>query len=114
MDMRPARRSCLILIVCLFLAGVGVSTQAQQAPAQQAPAQQPPFQPTVGQAGKDVIWVPTPQSLVDKMLDIAKLTPQDVLMDLGSGDGRTVITAAKRGARATGIEYEPEMVALSQ
>ena len=97
-----ARRSCLI--VCLFLAGVGVLAQAQQAP----------FQPTVGQAGKDVIWVPTPQTLVDKMLDIAKLTPQDVLMDLGSGDGRTVITAAKRGARAMGIEYEPEMVALSQ
>jgi precorrin-6B methylase 2 len=72
------------------------------------------FEPTVGQAGKDVVWVPTPQPLVDKMLDLAKVTPQDFVMDLGSGDGRTVITAAKRGARAQGIEYNPDMVELSQ
>ncbi len=71
------------------------------------------FQPTVGQAGKDVVWVPTPQTLVDQMLDMAKLTPKDVLVDLGSGDGRTVITAAKRGATARGIEYNPDMVAIS-
>jgi SAM-dependent methyltransferase len=68
----------------------------------------------VGQEGKDVVWVPTPQALVDKMLDMAKLTAKDILMDLGSGDGRTVITAAKRGAHATGIEYNPDMVALSR
>jgi hypothetical protein len=73
-----------------------------------------PFEPTVGQPGKDVVWVPTPQALVEKMLDMAKLTPQDFHMDLGSGDGRTVITAAKRGARSEGIEYNPDMVALSQ
>ncbi len=54
--------------------------------------------------------MPTPQALVDKMLDMAKVTPQDFLIDLGSGDGRTVITAAKRGARAMGIEYNPDMV----
>ena len=72
------------------------------------------FEPMVGQEGKDVVWVPTPQALVDKMLDMAKLKPGDYLMDLGSGDGRTVITAAKRGARATGIEYNPDMVRLSQ
>ena len=72
------------------------------------------FEPTVGQAGKDVVWVPTPQPLVDKMLDLAKVTPQDFVMDLGSGDGRTVITAAKRGARAQGVEYNPDMVELSQ
>jgi precorrin-6B methylase 2 len=78
-------------------------------------AQQPkPFEPVSGQAGKDVVWVPTPQPLVEKMLDMAKVTPQDVVMDLGSGDGRTVITAAKRGARAFGIEYNPDMVILSQ
>lgn len=80
-------------------------------------AQQPatkPFEPTVGQAGKDVVWVPSPQALVDKMLDMAKVTPQDTVMDLGSGDGRTVITAAKRGATAIGVEYNPEMVTLSQ
>jgi hypothetical protein len=80
----------------------------------QAPAGSKPFEPQVGQSGKDVVWVPTPQALVDKMLDLAQLTPQDFLVDLGSGDGRTVITAAKRGARARGIEYEPDMVALSQ
>ena len=56
--------------------------------------------------------MPTPQALVDKMLDMAKVTPQDYLIDLGSGDGRTVITAAKRGARALGIEYNPDMVEL--
>ena len=72
------------------------------------------YQPEVGQSGKDVVWVPTPQSLVDKMLDLAKVTPADYLIDLGSGDGRTVITAAKRGTRALGIEYNPDMVALSQ
>ena len=73
-----------------------------------------PFEPTVGQDGKDVVWVPTPQIVVDKMLDMAKVTQKDFVMDLGSGDGRTVITAAKRGARAVGIEYNPDMVALSQ
>src|SRR5688572_31691944 len=72
------------------------------------------FEPTVGQPGKDVVWVPTPQPLVDRMLDMAKLTPQDFHMDLGSGDGRTVITAAKRGARSMGVEYNPDMVALSK
>lgn len=72
------------------------------------------FEPEVGQAGKDVVWVPTPQALVDKMLDMAKLTPKDYLIDLGSGDGRTVITAAKRGSKALGIEYNPDMVELSK
>src|SRR4029077_5414455 len=77
-------------------------------------AQAKPFEPTVGQAGKDVVWVPTPQALVEKMLDLAKVTPQDYLIDLGSGDGRTVITAAKRGLRAHGIEYNPDMVELAK
>src|SRR6185436_13847394 len=73
-----------------------------------------PFEPVVGQQGKDVVWVPTAQALVDRMLDMAKVTPNDILFDLGSGDGRTVITAAKRGAKATGIEFNPDMVALSR
>ena len=73
-----------------------------------------PYEPQVGQAGKDVVWVPTPQALVEKMLDLAKVTPQDFVMDLGSGDGRTVITAAKRGARAMGVEYNPDMVGLAR
>ena len=97
---------------------VVVSAQAPApVPAQppaSAPAQQKPFEPSVGQAGKDVVWVPTADTLVAKMLDMAKLTPKDYLIDLGSGDGRTVIAAAKRGATALGIEYNPDMVELSK
>jgi SAM-dependent methyltransferase len=70
--------------------------------------------PEVGQQGKDVVWVPTPQELVNKMLEIARVTADDYVIDLGSGDGRTVITAAKLGAKALGIEYNPDMVALSK
>src|SRR5262245_49376613 len=72
------------------------------------------FEPTVGQEGKDVVWVPTPQTLVNKQLAMAKLTPKDFHMNLGWGDGRTVITAAKRGARSMGIEYNPDMVELAR
>src|ERR1035437_4071326 len=79
-----------------------------------AMAQTSTSEPQVFQPGKDVVWVPTSQVLVDRMLDMAKVTPHDVVIDLGSGDGRTVITAAKRGARALGIEYNPDMVELSK
>ena len=72
------------------------------------------YVPEVGQQGKDVVWVPTPQELVNKMLEVAKVTPADYVIDLGSGDGRTVMSAAKIGAKATGIEYNPDMVALSK
>ena len=72
------------------------------------------FEPQVGQPGKDVVWVPTPDAMVESMLDMAEVTPQDFLMDLGSGDGRTVIAAAKRGLRAKGIEYNGDMVALAR
>jgi len=82
--------------------------------AQTAPAAPPPFQPESGQPGKDVVWVPTPQALVDRMLDMATVTKEDYLIDLGSGDGRTVITAAKRGVRAHGLEYNPDMVNLAK
>jgi SAM-dependent methyltransferase len=71
------------------------------------------FEPIIGQAGKDVVWVPTPPALVEKMLDMAGVTAKDLVMDLGSGDGRNIIAAAKRGARAIGVEFNPEMVALS-
>ena len=99
----------------LVTAGAALLTAvvSAQAPAP-APAQQKPFEPSVGQAGKDVVWVPTADTLVAKMLDMAKLTPKDYLIDLGSGDGRTVIAAAKRGATALGIEYNPDMVELSK
>ncbi len=73
------------------------------------------FTPQVGQAGKDVIWVPTPKSLVEKMLKMAEVKPSDYVIDLGSGDGITVITAAKQfGVRALGIEYNPDMVELAK
>jgi len=79
-------------------------------------AQEPPprFEPRVGLPGKDVVWVPTPPELVEKMLDLAKITPADFVIDLGSGDGRNVIAAAKRGARALGVEFNPDLVALSR
>ena len=73
------------------------------------------FTPSVGQEGKDVIWVPTPQSLVERMLQMAETKPTDFVVDLGSGDGRTVITAAKKfGARALGVEFNPDMVELAK
>jgi hypothetical protein len=69
------------------------------------------FQPQVGQAGKDVIWVPTPDEVVERMLQMAQVTPKDMVMDLGAGDGKIAIAAAKKfGARAIGIEYNPDMV----
>src|SRR5262245_47532108 len=104
METRVAIRQ---LVVALAVSFAAVPAFAQQATAQK-PAEQKPFEPRVGQAGKDVVWVPTSQALVDKMLEMAKVTPQDVVYDLGSGDGRTVITAAKKGATAFGIEYNPD------
>ena len=94
--------------LALFVAAFGTLAVAQ------AQKETPAYEPQSGQAGKDVVWVPTPQVVVDKMLDMAKVTKDDFVMDLGSGDGRTVITAAKRGARAMGIEYNPDMVELSK
>jgi hypothetical protein len=72
------------------------------------------FEPRVGQPGKDVVWVPSPQALVDRMLDMAEVSSGKIHYDLGSGDGRTVITAAKRGATAFGVEFNPKMVELSR
>ena len=80
----------------------------------QAPATQKPYEPKVGQAGKDAVWVPTSEAMVERMLDHAKVTPRDFVMDLGSGDGRTIIAAAKRGARGLGVEYTPELVEYSK
>jgi precorrin-6B methylase 2 len=99
----PVPRSISAFLLALALALPGAAL-----------AQDKDYTPTVGQEGKDVIWVPTPQALVEKMLDMAKLTPKDIHYDLGSGDGRTVITAAKRGAQAFGVEYNPDMIALSE
>ena len=72
------------------------------------------FVPEVGQPGKDVVWVPSPPETVEKMMEVGKITPQDFVIDLGSGDGRNVIAAAKRGARGLGVEYNNDMVELSK
>ncbi|MPZ57161.1 MAG: methyltransferase domain-containing protein [Rhizobiales bacterium] len=100
----------------LAAAGVVVVISLSCAQAQPAQRAQPSnaYEPQVGQQGKDVIWVPTNQRLVYKMMELAGVTSDDYVIDLGSGDGRTVITAAKRGARAHGIEYNPDMVELSK
>lgn len=73
-----------------------------------------PSEPIEGQAGKDVVWVPTSPELIAKMLDMARVTPQDYVIDLGSGDGRNVIAAAKRGSRALGVEYDAGLIEVSR
>jgi SAM-dependent methyltransferase len=109
----PAATAARLFSAALLSAAFVLSaTAGAQTPA--APAQQE-YTPSVGQEGKDVIWVPTPQSLVERMLQMADTKPTDYVVDLGSGDGRTVITAAKKyGARALGIEYNPDMVELAK
>lgn len=106
------RKAPLMLVVAL-LSVTGLF--AHDASHAQNSTPRPEFTPHVGQEGKDVIWVPTPQALVERMLQMAKVTPSDYVIDLGSGDGRTVITAAKKfGVKALGIEYNPDMVELSK
>jgi SAM-dependent methyltransferase len=100
------------LLIALFVSTVA-STAAAQQPAPAPPQTPEPYTPRVGQAGKDVVWVPTPPALLDLMLDLAEVTKDDFVMDLGSGDGRNIIAAARRGARGVGVEYNPDMVALS-
>ena len=99
--LRRAVSAFCVLAMVLFLAG---SAQPDESG----------YKPRPGQAGKDVIWLPTEQAVVGKMLDLAGVTSRDYLIDLGSGDGRTVIAAAKRGANALGVEYNPELVSLAQ
>lgn len=102
---RPMRRMLLAAALCLAVVTLhGAAAQKVQ----------PAFKPRPGQEGKDAIWVPTPQPLVEKMLDIANLAASDKLVDLGSGDGRMVIAAARRGATARGIEFDPRMVEVSR
>jgi precorrin-6B methylase 2 len=105
-----ATRFAVVLATTLAFCTAVTTVAAQQS--QQGAATV--YNPSVGQPGKDVVWVPTPQVLVDTMLDMAKVTASDRVIDLGSGDGRTVITAAKRGAQALGIEYNPELVELAR
>lgn len=113
MHSAPATQRLLFLAI-LSIGATPAFGQATLVPGTPLPQAQQPFEPTVGQPGKDVVWVPTPEGLVEKMLDMAQVTAKDYVIDLGSGDGRTVIAAAKRGARALGIEYNPDMVELSK
>jgi SAM-dependent methyltransferase len=86
---------------------LSASANAQQTP-------KPVFEPVSGQAGKDVVWVPTSMALVDLMMKVAEVTKDDFVMDLGSGDGRNIIAAARLGANGLGVEFNPDMVALSR
>lgn len=92
-----------VLLCCVTFAGGALAAEGDKS-----------FEPMVGQSGRDVVWVPTPEVLVEKMLDVARVTPKDYVMDLGSGDGRNIIAAAKRGARALGVEFNAEMVEFSK
>lgn len=109
--MKPLRS--LTAVCAISLLSLGLAQAQTTSPPATAPATEA-YEPKSGQAGKDVVWVPTQQTLVDTMLNMVGATPADYVIDLGSGDGRTVITAAKRGIRALGIEYNPDLVALSQ
>ncbi len=93
-----------LALCCILIAGNATLAQTPQEP----------YRPSEGQPGKDVVWIPTPDAMVGKMLDMAKLTTKDYIIDLGSGDGRNVIAAAKRGATALGVEYNPDLVELSR
>ena len=107
--MKSARQAWMwgSMVLALALALAGTPAAAQQQIDKE-------FVPQVGQAGKDVIWVPTPPELVEKMLQMASITPNDFVIDLGSGDGRIAVAAAKKfGARSMGVEYNTDMVALS-
>lgn len=102
----PSRPALRVSLAALALTVVSTVAFAQQPPA--------PVEPVLGQKGKDVQWVPSPAPLIEKMLDMAKVTPRDYLVDLGSGDGVTVIAAAQRGVRAMGIEYDGNLVEVSK
>jgi SAM-dependent methyltransferase len=98
---------CARLALALLLCAAGAPSRAQAPRAA-------PHEPQLDQPGKDVIWEPTASPLVEKMLDMARVTREDFVIDLGSGDGRIVIAAARRGARALGIEYDANLVELSR
>jgi hypothetical protein len=110
--MFDGRHTGRILVAALWLVAAGAHAAVAQAQAVQNPPAS--FEPVSGQEGKDVVWVPTPQATVDKMLELARVAEKDYVIDLGSGDGVTVITAARKGATALGVEFNPDMVALSE
>jgi SAM-dependent methyltransferase len=108
------RALALAVLLALIVVGAGAAQAPVGPPAPAAPpAPAGPYQPRVGQPGKDVVWVPTPPELVQTMLDLAKVTKDDYVMDLGSGDGRNIVAAAQRGARGVGVEFNPQLVEVS-
>jgi hypothetical protein len=111
--MKPLRFGCSALFV-FALSVAAIPRALAQVPSTPPAAPPAPYEPRVGQPGKDVVWVPTPEEMVGKMLDMAAVTPSDFVIDLGSGDGRNVIAAAKRGATALGVEYNPDLVQYSK
>lgn len=105
--MNRFRRVILFAVACsvVWLAAVAGS------PAEDGKKQ---YVPVPGQPGKSSVWVPTPYATLEKMFDMAKLTPKDFVIDLGSGDGRAIIAAAKRGAAGVGVEWNEDLIALSE
>jgi hypothetical protein len=103
--LRPWGRSAAT--ACLLLLAAG-AVQAQPRSRDECEAAHPA---SWGRPGKDVVWVPTHDAVVTAMLSMAQVTPQDHVLDLGAGDGKIAIAAAKApfGARALGIEYDPDM-----
>lgn len=96
-------RALAPVVAALLLAAAGAACAQQD------------FKPYVGQQGKDVVWVPTPDEVVDRMLTMAQTKPEDFVVDLGAGDGKIAIAAARKfGAKSMGVEYNPEMVKLGQ
>jgi SAM-dependent methyltransferase len=104
--MQQINYSCTTIIVLLLSWTGGLLFAQEKEP-------DPVNIPVYGQDGKDVTWIPTPLPLIEAMLTIANVTPDDFVIDLGSGDGRSVIAAAKRGARGMGIEYNEKLVEYS-
>lgn len=99
-------RAAVALAACLL--GAPIAAQAAEAAGEYA------FEPVIGMPGKDVVWVPTPEHVIDFMLDLAQANKNDFVVDLGSGDGRMVLGAARRGIKARGVEFNPDLVQLSK
>jgi SAM-dependent methyltransferase len=119
--MNRHRAQPIVLLACLLCGfSVAPSHVRGEPPAKGKPTSEQdtqakkPYQPQFGQEGKDVVWVPTADTMVSQMLDMAKVGPGDYVIDLGSGDGRMVIAAARRGAQAHGVEFNPDMVELAR
>ena len=122
---RPSRRRPLALAMAalLGLAALDAASQPATGPGSDAasastaapgPGSASGYAPRRGQAGKDVMWIATPDAAVDRMLRMAEVRPADRVVDLGSGDGKIAIAAGRDfAARATGLEFNPELVALS-